>query len=144
VIRLLGPDDVEAIAALERGAVTRPWSVAKIVDEMAAGGICVGAFVGDALAGWMALRDQAGELWLFEIAVAPGHRRRGVGRRLLQHAINAVWDGEGPFLLEVRASNEGAQALYRAQGFAEVARRPGYYPVPGGPDEAAVLMQLLP
>lgn len=141
MIRELGKGDVALVADLERASVDRPWSTKKVEDELVAGGRCFGRFVDDELVGWMALRDQAGELWLFEIAVAPDRRRQGIARALLQHAVGAVWDGEGPFLLEVRASSEGAQALYREQGFAEIGRRPGYYPPDG---EAAVLMQLLP
>lgn len=143
----LGADAVDAVLALERAATGRPWSSGMFRDELAAGGRCFGVLgPAGALSGWMALRDQAGELWLFEIAVHPEQRRQGVARRLLRHAIDAVWDGEGPFLLEVRASNEAAQALYREQGFSEIARRPGYYPPEdaGAAPEAAVLMQLLP
>jgi ribosomal-protein-alanine N-acetyltransferase len=40
--------------------------------------------------------------------------------------------GAGPVFLEVSAANAAALALYRAAGFAEAGRRPGYYRTPEG------------
>jgi len=58
------------------------------------------------------------------LAVAPAHHHQGVGTALLQHAL-AQAEGAIPWcmpcILCARASNEGAQALYRRQGFSDVA-----------------------
>lgn len=62
------------------------------------------------------------------IAVRPEHRRAGHGRALLLAlAEHAVQRGATETLLEVRADNLGAQALYRQLGFEPIAVRPGYY-----------------
>ncbi|MBI3782591.1 MAG: GNAT family N-acetyltransferase [Deltaproteobacteria bacterium] len=53
-----------------------------------------------------------------DLAVLPEHRRRGVGRALLEHVAEAARGlGCCKITLEVRADNGPAQALYRAAGF---------------------------
>lgn len=62
------------------------------------------------------------------IAVVPEARRRGVGRTLLLALAEAGQRrGAAEALLEVRADNPGAQALYRSMGFEQIAIRPRYY-----------------
>lgn len=65
---------------------------------------------------------------LQRIAVDPSYRRLGVASRLLDAVVELVEAaGATRLLLEVREDNAGASAFYRAQGFAEIGRRPGYY-----------------
>lgn len=53
------------------------------------------------------------------VAVMPGYRGRGIGSRLLDTTLNHLrWQGCRRVLLEVRADNEPAKALYRQRGFA--------------------------
>ena len=57
---------------------------------------------------------------LHDLAVAPAHRRRGVGRQLLaavEDAARAL--GCCKVTLEVRADNPTAEQLYRALGFGD-------------------------
>lgn len=62
------------------------------------------------------------------IGVAPEHRRRGLGNRLLQHAENALRNRKiSAMSLEVRVSNTAAQKLYQEIGFAIVQRLKDYY-----------------
>ena len=62
------------------------------------------------------------------IAVVPEARRRGIGRTLLLALAEAGQRrGAAEALLEVRADNPGAQALYRSMGFEQIAIRPRYY-----------------
>lgn len=62
------------------------------------------------------------------IGVAPEHRRRGLGNRLLQHAEDALRKREiSTMSLEVRVSNTSAQHLYHELGFAIVQRLKEYY-----------------
>lgn len=74
------------------------------------------------------------------IAVIPQVRGRGLGSALLEalHEI-ASRRGAQEVLLEVRESNETAQSLYRRFGYAEIARRPRYYP-----DGETALIMLAP
>jgi [ribosomal protein S18]-alanine N-acetyltransferase len=77
---------------------------------------------------------------LENLVIAPEHRHRGMGGQLLQAWLEwAAGRGAGHALLEVRASNLAALALYRRWGFKEQGRRRGYYTQP---TEDAVLMRL--
>lgn len=78
---------------------------------------------GEAIAGWLELhRMQPSRLEhvaVLTLAVAPEHRRRGIGRRLLQRADR--WANRvdlHKISLHVRAGNQPAIALYRSEGFA--------------------------
>lgn len=62
------------------------------------------------------------------IAVHPSVRRQGLGRTLMcELARLGAARGASEALLEVRADNPAAQALYRELGFAQIAIRPRYY-----------------
>ncbi|MBI2887411.1 MAG: ribosomal protein S18-alanine N-acetyltransferase [Chloroflexi bacterium] len=68
------------------------------------------------------------EAHLTAIAVQEAHRRRGIGHRLLTAALElALEKGATLMTLEVRISNQEAQALYEKFGFARVGVRRGYY-----------------
>lgn len=62
------------------------------------------------------------------LAVRPAHQRRGVARRMLAWlTASAETAGVATVHVELRAGNEPAYALYRACGFEETLRVPGYY-----------------
>jgi ribosomal-protein-alanine N-acetyltransferase len=63
-----------------------------------------------------------------------------VGRQLVSALVGEARASRARVvLLEVRASNAPALALYTSLGFSELDRRPDYYT---HPDEDAVVMQL--
>jgi ribosomal-protein-alanine N-acetyltransferase len=89
---------------------------------------------------WIARSDDAGvlgfllawhvvdELHILDVAAALSHRRQGVGRALMTHAI--AWASEHrarQMLLEVRRSNTPAIRLYRTLGFFGFGLRRDYY-----------------
>ncbi|MEX2441657.1 MAG: ribosomal protein S18-alanine N-acetyltransferase [Pontimonas sp.] len=74
------------------------------------------------------------------LAVHPDYRRAGWGRRILNELVgHSIEKGVPELLLEVRADNPSAQALYESVGFREIARRPNDYQ-PDGVD--AMVMRL--
>lgn len=87
---------------------------------------------------WQNLPDES-ELHL--IATAPECRRRGVASALLRHWFSNLPEGTQRLLLEVRAGNTAAQALYTAHGFSIAGRRKNYYRTADGKTEDAVLME---
>lgn len=91
-----------------------------------------------ALAGLLAGTCLAPASELEMVLVPSAWRRRGFGRLLVEHWLGwARAAGASEALLEVRASNIGAQALYRTCGFVEQGRRAHYYQ---HPVEDALLM----
>lgn len=73
------------------------------------------------------------------LAVAPDHQRRGLGRALLADLIGrARGRGAAEMFLDVRAGNAAAIGLYVAFGFVEIAQRRAYY----GPGDDAVVMRV--
>ena len=94
----------------------------------------------EGIAGFIISRLIAGELHINNVAVRAELRRQGIAAQLLadviewgrrQHARMA--------LLEVRAGNTAAQALYSRCGFQVIGRRPQYY---RQPVEDALLMSI--
>jgi ribosomal-protein-alanine acetyltransferase len=79
--------------------------------------------VGYAL-GWVV----AGEAQLMSIAVDPAQRSHGIGRALLTRFVEAMTEENvEQIVLEVRAGNAAARALYEAFGFEPQGTRKGYY-----------------
>ena len=95
-------------------------------------------------AGFAMLREAVGEEELLLLAVSPEHRRKGVGRRLLEQAMaQAQARGSAHVFLEMRDGNP-AEFLYRALGFEQIGRRPGYYRgAVGGPLDAVTFAKRL-
>ncbi len=82
------------------------------------------------------------EVRLMNLAVIESMRRKGVARALLQQALEmGIAKAARCAVLELRASNHAAHALYRGLGFRDVTTRPTYYT---NPLEDAVLMELDP
>lgn len=82
--------------------------------------------------------------WELEnIVVAPTARRKGLGKRLLQHLLSAAREtNSAAVFLEVRESNTAARTLYEQAGFAQTGRRKSYYLNP--PEDAVLYHRSLP
>lgn len=74
------------------------------------------------------MMNDEGSGHLTTIGVAPEHRRRRIGERLLGHIENALKArGISTIILEVRVGNTSAQNLYSRNGYAIVQRLVKYY-----------------
>jgi ribosomal-protein-alanine N-acetyltransferase len=90
--------------------------------------------------GFLLAWSVADELHLLELASHPEHRRRGLGRALLEALVrHARTEKKRLLLLEVRQSNSAAIALYESVGFRATSVRRGYYSDTG---EDAVEMRI--
>ena len=129
--RIMGSDAWnEALVADEIPRRDRTWWAA-YASEGKPGE--VGTLVGYA-GGWVV----DGDVQILKVGTDPAWRRRGIARELLAHvAADARNLGAQTVSLEVRAGNEGAQALYKALGLAPVGTRPRYY----SDREDALIMQ---
>ena len=72
-----------------------------------------GDIVGAIMAGYDGHRG-----WLYTLAVLPAYRRRGIGRELVNTAVEALEElGCIKVNLQIRAGNEAVTAFYRSLGF---------------------------
>jgi ribosomal-protein-alanine N-acetyltransferase len=140
--------DVPELAALEAACFTHPWTPAQIADEIAGpgpGGMLVldgpprpGGAGG--LRAYCAFRLVVDEMHVMNVAVAPDQRGRGLARWLLDFAMGkAARAGARRALLELRAGNREALALYESLGFRRLGVRREYYREPV--EDALVLVR---
>lgn len=130
------PADMAALHAV-CFATPRPWSETEFADLLAN----PACFALTEPGGFLLGRVVAGEAELLTIAVAPDHRRGGLGRRLVDGFVAqaCLWGAESAFL-EVAESNIAACALYAAAGFSAAGRRRAYYHRPDGTREDALIL----
>ena len=93
-------------------------------------------------AGFILARTVIDEADIMSVGVHPQHRRKGVGRILVDAVIHSINPSQGGVVvLEVAEDNPAAQKLYASAGFNVVGRRPGYYIRVGNIKVAALLMR---
>ncbi|MDN3557659.1 GNAT family N-acetyltransferase [Halomonas maura] len=141
-LRRLTGADLAALVALERAGQARPWPTARLEAALASAEHAVLGLEAGGLIGHAVVARQPFDAELEAILVAPAHRGGGLAAQLLCGVIAQArgWGSER-LLLEVRASNAPAIALYRRAGLVEDGRRHGYYPpLAGTRREDALLM----
>jgi [ribosomal protein S18]-alanine N-acetyltransferase len=145
VLRRMRWWDVEAVHAVEAELFPDPWSAETFWSELAhvpeSRHYLVAERAG-ALVGYAGLVAVARQADVQTLAVARDAQGDGLGRRLLDALVaEARRRDAGELLLEVRAENEAAQALYARAGFERIAIRRGYYR-PGGTDAHVLRLRL--
>ena len=146
-------DDLDAVLALEQASFTEPWTRKMFLGELRSNMFAVNivarageagyhmGFAAGTLLGYIMFWVVFEELHLMNLAVSPEARRRGLGATLVRRALSVGAErGVRTALLEVRASNLAAIALYEGLGFAKKCLRKGYY---DHPREDAVIMTFL-
>jgi [ribosomal protein S18]-alanine N-acetyltransferase len=124
---------------IERSVFADPWSSNDFAECVSTGVLFLVADERGAVVGYVVARSARDEGEILNLGVAGAHRRRGIGRRLVERAL-ARLEARGVQMvyLEVRESNAVARELYRSLGFAEVGRRGRYY---NHPVEDAVILR---
>ena len=123
-------DDVPAVHEIERLSFRTPWPAYAFEQELRGNRLAryVVARAGDRVVGFAGVWLMVDEAHVTTFGVHPDWRRQGIGRHLLLNLVELSRTiGARRMTLEVRASNQAAQALYRAYGFEEVGRRVRYY-----------------
>ncbi|MGQ7295423.1 ribosomal protein S18-alanine N-acetyltransferase [Quadrisphaera sp. KR29] len=131
VLRPLRWWDVEALLPVEAELFgASAWSGELFWSELAAPGRTYLLAEDDrgTLLGYAGLALAGPDADVQTLAVAPAAQRRGVGGLLLDALVTAARaGGASAVLLEVRADNEPARALYAARGFERIGVRRRYY-----------------
>ncbi|MBR4726631.1 MAG: ribosomal protein S18-alanine N-acetyltransferase [Clostridia bacterium] len=130
-------------AALEQRCFSDPWSAAGFAAELESGfAHDLAAVQGETLLGYLCAAEDGETLYISNLAVAPQARRQGTASALLNAACaGALARGCRTAVLEVRASNRPARALYAAHGFTEAGVRRGLYDDP--PEDGVVCIKSL-
>ena len=139
-VRDMTYEDCEAVAEIDRGTFSIPFSVEGYRRECSdPKAVTLVAESEGRIIGYANLWNVAGDVTLNNIAVAEGYRSKGAGTRLMEEIMRRF--SECRFItLEVRKSNEGAIRFYRKFGFVQVGLRRDFYEKP---TEDAVLMTKL-
>lgn len=141
-LRPMRSEDLSAVLALEPELFgAGAWSREVYEEELGRADRCYMVIAdGPTVIGYAGLATGS-EATVMTIGVAGPYRRQGHGRSLLRALLDqARVAGAESVFLEVRTSDDGAQALYRSFGFEPLAVRRGYYQ-PEGAD--ALVMQLV-
>ncbi len=130
VVDRMRVDDVGAVHEIERLSFSTPWPAHAFEQELRGNRLAryVVARAGDRVVGFAGVWLMVDEAHVTTFGVHPDWRRQGIGRQLLLNLAElSVTIGARRMTLEVRVSNEAAQALYRHFGFEIVGRRHRYY-----------------
>ncbi len=137
--------DIDRIARLHAECFHDAWGPSMLRQILAMPGafglmVCWGgrgSTIGFALG-----RVTRDECELLSLGVAPEHRARGAGAKLLVASMaRAAVEGATRFFLEVAEDNGPALKLYQAHGLVSVGRRPDYYENASGPRTTALTMR---
>jgi [ribosomal protein S18]-alanine N-acetyltransferase len=130
VVEPMRLEDVAAVHEIERLSFRTPWPAYAFEQELKGNRLAryVVARAGDTVVGFAGVWAMVDDAHITTFGVHPDWRRQAIGRQLLLNLAElSLAIGAKRMTLEVRASNEAAQALYRALGFEVVGRRPSYY-----------------
>ena len=131
---------LEQVVAIERRAYAHPWTRGNFSDSLRSGYQAQLLCGGDVVIGYFVAMLGVDEVHLLNITVDLPYQGQGWGRVMLdaialwargQHA-HWVW-------LEVRTSNQRAQAVYERYGYRRVGERRNYYPADHGREDAIVM-----
>jgi len=142
IIRKMTLEDVPGVIDLDQKSFSLPWPERSFRFELTANPAsrCWVADFDGRIVGMIVVWLIIDEAHVATLATHPDFRRRGIGTKLLSHALRHMIDeGARSSFLEVRESNSSAQDMYRKFGYEASGRRPRYYK---DNDEDAILMNL--
>jgi ribosomal-protein-alanine N-acetyltransferase len=141
-IRKMMVEDIPTVVDLDQKSFSLPWPERSFRFELTdnPASRCWVADLDGKIVGMIVVWLIVDEAHIATVATHPDHRRQGIGRRLLAHALlQLIQDGARSSFLEVRESNLAAQEMYRKFGYEVTGRRRRYY---RDNDEDAILMNL--
>ncbi|HMZ07291.1 MAG TPA: ribosomal protein S18-alanine N-acetyltransferase [Anaerolineales bacterium] len=141
-IRKMTEDDLDQVVVIDQVSFSLPWPARsfrfEVMDNESSR--CWVAVIDKQIVAMIVSWLLVDELHVATIATHPDFRERGIGKRLLVHALLAAKaEGATSSILEVRASNQAALKMYHGFGYVEDGRRKEYYK---DNNEDAILMSL--
>ena len=135
--------DAPRLAELHRASFHRGWGEGEFETMLTERNTLVHRLrIGRKIIGFAVSRMAADEAEILSIAVAAGHRGRGLSRNLLlTHLGHLAGRGVRTVFLEVEENNQPARRLYERSGFTVAGRRERYYRQPDGEQLNALLMR---
>ena len=139
LIRPMEELDLPQAAAIEKEAITPPWSEQAFRESLGLEHtILLAAIQDDQVAGYCVCYQSFEEGEITNVAVKKELRGQGIAGKLLEKLCSYGKErGLERYILEVRAGNEPAIHLYERSGFTRVGIRKGFYEQPV---EDAVIM----
>lgn len=131
-IKQMTRQDCEKVLQVEEACFSVPWSQKSFEDSFSyAGNHYLVAWEEEKLIGFIGLMAVGEEADITNVAVLPAYRRQGIGACLVGEMLElAKSEKIQKIMLEVRASNEAAIALYKKYGFQFLCKRKNYYQKP--------------
>ena len=131
-IRRMETSDAEEVSRIEQQIFSRPWSCQGFLDALSGGNaIFLVAESEERIIGYCGMYCAADEGEITNVAVDVSFRRRGIGKKLVEHLLMEAEDANiKNIILEVRISNEEAIRLYENMGFSVQGIRKGFYEKP--------------
>lgn len=123
-------DDIADVHKIERASFPVPWPAFAFRQELETNRMAryLIARATDETVAYAGVWLMVDEAHVTSFAVLPSWRRQGLGGRLLVALLDLAFEmGASVATLEVRLSNQPAQALYGRFGFRPVGLRPRYY-----------------
>lgn len=118
---LTSADRAAATHLWEQAGLTRPWNDPALDFDRALAGptsTVLGALDAGAVVGTAMVGNDGHRGWVYYLAVAPGHRQRGLGRRMMDAAERWLWaSGAVKVQLMVRDDNHEALVFYERLGY---------------------------
>jgi ribosomal-protein-alanine N-acetyltransferase len=140
ILRDMTGADLDAVLRIEREVHTHPWTPGNFSDALRSKYQCKVFEADGVMLGYAVLMLAVDESELLDIAIDAGHQRQGWGRKLLDEImVLARHFGMHCMVLEVRASNKAAIALYRKAGFGDIGLRRDYYQAQNGREDAILM-----
>lgn len=133
-------EHVPQVAQLEKLCFADPWSERSIATELTTPWSFWVVAVDDGLVvGYVGSQSSYEQADIMNVAVHPDWRGRGIAESLITYLIKELRSQSCmALMLEVRASNAPALALYKKLGFHQVGLRKNYY---RNPKEDALILR---
>ncbi len=141
ILRDMTEADLVAVMRIECEVHALPWTHGNFSDALRSKYLCK-VYESDAheMLGYAVLMLAVDEAELLDIAIAAPQQRKEFGRKLLEEMmVLARRHDMRRMVLEVRASNAAAIALYRRAGFSDIGLRRDYYQAENGREDAILM-----